>query len=75
VPRKSFSPGPTGTNRVNLDAPHLVRCWRAELGCDETDLRDAVAAVGTQAADVRRYLERRQRARAQSPTQPHTVRP
>ena len=65
MPRKScFSTGPTGTKRISLDAQHLVRYWRAELGCSETDLCDAVAAVGTQAADVRRYLARQQRAAA-----------
>ena len=32
MPRKSFSTGPTGTNRVSLDAQHLVRYWRVELG-------------------------------------------
>jgi len=58
MPCTRFSTGPTGSNRVSLDAPHLVRYWRAEFGCGETDLRDAVAAVGTQAADVRRYLGR-----------------
>jgi hypothetical protein len=62
--RKSFSEGPTGTNRVSLDAQHLMRYWRGELGCSEDALRDAVAAVGTQAADVRRYLERRSAPRA-----------
>ena len=71
--RKVLSTGPTGSNRVSLDAPHLVRYWRAELGCSETDLRDAVAAVGTQAADVRRHLARH--VGSQRPAQPHTGRP
>ena len=69
MPRATHSTGPTGSNRVGLNAPHLVRYWRAELGCSETDLRDAIAAVGTQAADVRRYLERQQRARPNAPQQ------
>lgn len=59
--------GPTGTNRVN------VRYWRAELGCSEADLRDAVAAVGVQAVDVRRYLDRRRRAPPHHLTQQHTA--
>ena len=41
MPRKSFSIGPTGTTRISLDAQHLVRYWRAELGCSEGKLRDA----------------------------------
>lgn len=60
--RKSFSTGPTGTNRVSLDAQHVVRYWRAELDCSEDELRDAVGVVGARAADVRRHLERRRRA-------------
>ena len=46
MPRKSFSTGPTGTNRIGPDAQHLVRYWRAELGCSEDELRDAIAVVG-----------------------------
>jgi hypothetical protein len=61
--RKSFSVGPTGTNRVSLEAQHLVRYWRAELGCSEDELRHAIASVGVQANEVRRYLERQRRAR------------
>ena len=63
MPPRSFSTGPTGTNRVSLDAQHLVRYWRAELGCSEDELRDAIAAVGVQAVDVQRYLERQRRSR------------
>ena len=60
--------GPAGTNRITLDAQHLVRYWRAELGCSEDDLRDAIVTVGVHAADVRRYLERARRAQ-QAPMQ------
>jgi len=28
---RSLSVGPAGTNRITLDAQHLVRYWRAEL--------------------------------------------
>lgn len=58
--RKSLSAGPTGTNKVSLDAQHLVRHWRGEFGCSE----EAPSAtpwwrsVGNQRADVQRYLER-----------------
>ena len=76
MPRKScFSTGPTGTKRISLDAQHLVRYWRAELGCSENELRDAVTAVGAQAADVRRYLERQRRAAPQLPAQHQGARP
>jgi hypothetical protein len=61
--RKNFSTGPTGTNRISLDAQHLVRYWRAELGCSEEELRDAIAAVGVNAADVGVYLDQRQHLR------------
>jgi hypothetical protein len=71
---RSPSLGPTGTNRIGLDAQHLVRYWRAELGCSEDELRDAVAAVGVQATDVRRYLERQRRAH-QAPQQRQAARP
>ncbi len=60
---RSLSEGPTRSNRISLDAQHLVRYWRAELGCSEDELRDAIAAIGVNAADVRHYLERQRRAR------------
>ena len=48
---------------MSLEAQHLVRYWRAEMGCGEDGLRAAVAAVGTIADDVRRYLARQCRVR------------
>ena len=74
MPRATLSTGPTGSNRIGLNAPHLVRYWRAELGCSEDALRDAVAAVGTQAADVRRYLDQQRRALVQAPAQQQAAR-
>jgi hypothetical protein len=71
---RSLSEGPTGANRISLDAQHLVRYWRAELGCSEDELRDAIAAVGVYAADVRRYLELQRRARP-APRQRQAARP
>ena len=50
MPRKSFGTGPTGTTRVNLDAQHLVRYWRAELGCSEDELREPSASRVTRYA-------------------------
>lgn len=46
MPPTSFSEGPMGTNRVSLEAQHLVRYWRDEMGCSEDELRERVAAVG-----------------------------
>ena len=71
---RSPSTGPTGTNRISLEAQHLVRYWRAELGCSEDELRAAIAAVGVHAADVRRYLKRQRRAQ-QARAQQHAAQP
>ena len=54
--RNTRIPGPTGSNRVDLSAPHLVRYWTAEFNCSEAELRDVVGAIGTNAGDVRRRL-------------------
>ena len=43
--------------RIFLDeSPEVVRYWTIELGCTEPQLRSAVAAVGINSEDVRRYL-------------------
>jgi hypothetical protein len=44
--------------RINLDERHEILHWSRRLGCSERQLRDAVQAVGPNAADVRRYLGR-----------------
>jgi hypothetical protein len=41
---------------IALHEPHEVRSWTQSLGCTETQLRDAVKAVGTSAEEVRQYL-------------------
>lgn len=41
---------------IALEEPHEVRSWTESLGCSETQLRDAVKAVGNSAAAVREYL-------------------
>ena len=48
----------TGLDRklISLDEPHEVRSWTVSLGCSETQLRDAVKAVGNSAEEVRKYL-------------------
>jgi hypothetical protein len=38
---------------VRLDDPQHLRHWTRALGCNVRELRDAVAAVGSQAANVR----------------------
>jgi len=41
---------------IALHEPHEVRSWTESLGCSETQLRDAVKAVGNSADEVRQYL-------------------
>ena len=41
---------------IALHEPHEVRSWTESLGCTETQLRDAVKAVGNSADEVRQYL-------------------
>jgi hypothetical protein len=41
---------------ISLDEPHEVRSWTESLKCSETQLRDAVKAVGNSAEAVREYL-------------------
>ena len=51
----------TGLDRklISLEEPHEVRSWTDSLGCSETELRDAVAAVGNSAEAVRQFLAKR----------------
>ena len=44
--------------RINLGELSQILHWSRRLGCSEPQLRDAVRAVGMNAADVRRYLGR-----------------
>lgn len=60
--------GPTGSNRIDLSAPELVRYWTGELDCDANELRDIVAAVGNVARDVQRQLTVRRAARGRGPS-------
>jgi hypothetical protein len=48
----------TGLDRklISLEEPHEVRSWTESLKCSETQLRDAVKAVGNSAEAVREYL-------------------
>lgn len=48
----------TGADRklISLEQEHEIRSWTQSLGCSETQLRDAVKAVGNSAEAVREYL-------------------
>jgi hypothetical protein len=41
---------------IALNESHEVRSWTESLKCSETQLRDAVKAVGNSAEAVREYL-------------------
>jgi hypothetical protein len=73
--RPNSNAGPTGSNRIDLSAAHLVRYWRGELGCSEDELRAAIAAVGTRAKNVRRYLARSRRPAPSAPDAQQGARP
>lgn len=47
-------------NFINLSEPYEVRDWTNSLGVTETQLREAVAAVGSSADKVRQYLATQQ---------------
>lgn len=48
--------GPADRSRVNVNEDYEVRYWCGEFGCTEAELRAAVSAVGTSAANVRAHL-------------------
>lgn len=41
---------------INLNEPYEVRDWCKSLNCTESELRNAVAAVGSSATKVRAHL-------------------
>jgi hypothetical protein len=41
---------------VSIDRDYEARYWARTLRCTEIELREAVRAVGTDVAEVRRYL-------------------
>ena len=49
--------GSPDSKRIDLDQPHEVRFWSAALEVSPERLREAVHAVGTSAAAVRKYLQ------------------
>ena len=48
--------GPRDSWHVDLGESWEIRLWCGALGCTERELREAVAAVGTLARDVRAHL-------------------
>ena len=48
--------GPKNALRVNIHEPWEVKYWCRKFGCTSAQLVDAVCAVGTSAATVRRDL-------------------
>ena len=53
--------GPKDGRRINVNQDHEVRYWCARFGCTETELRNAVAAVGVMADDVEQHLKKRKK--------------
>ena len=48
--------GSADRNRINIHEDYEVRYWCAHFGVTAAQLHAAVRAVGTMAADVRRYM-------------------
>lgn len=48
--------GPQDRSRINVNEAHELRYWTQALGVTEAQLREAVQAVGTSAAAVRKHL-------------------
>ena len=49
---------PLDLQKINFSERLELRWWCVQLGCREEELREAVRAVGTSAAAVRKYLRR-----------------
>ncbi|WP_368639454.1 DUF3606 domain-containing protein [Castellaniella ginsengisoli] len=47
---------PQDPKQINLNEPWEVRGWCKTLGVTEAKLKEAVKAVGTQVAAVKKYL-------------------
>lgn len=48
--------GPQDAARINVNEQHELRYWTRTFGVTEARLRSAVAAAGTSADAVRKYL-------------------
>ncbi|GAB3299876.1 DUF3606 domain-containing protein [Hymenobacter humi] len=51
-------PATVDPTRINLQSTIAVNYWCQAMRCSETQLRNAVLAVGTLPADVQAYLNR-----------------
>jgi hypothetical protein len=52
-----FETIPANRGQIDMDDPREVSWWRKRFGCSEEQLREAVAAVGTSAANVEQLLD------------------
>jgi hypothetical protein len=52
-----FETIPADRGLIDLDDPREVSWWRKRFDCSEEQLRQAVAAVGTSAANVEQLLD------------------
>ena len=52
-----FEPIPAQRNVIELDNPREVNWWVKRFGCNERQLREAVAEVGVSAAKVEQLLD------------------
>lgn len=50
--------GPQDRSRINVNETHELLYWTQELGVSETQLREAVKAVGPSATAVREHLRK-----------------
>lgn len=48
--------GSPDNKRIDVNDPNEVRNWTKAIRCTEAELKNAVRAVGTSAAAVRRHL-------------------
>jgi hypothetical protein len=51
--------GPSDPAAIDIHSAAELRYWVREIGRPAAQLKQAVAAVGTQVADVRAFLQRR----------------
>jgi hypothetical protein len=52
-----FETIPADRGQIDMDDPREVSWWRKRFDCSEEQLRQAVAAVGTSAANVEQLLD------------------
>jgi len=48
--------GPQDRARINVNETHEIQYWTKQLGVSETQLREAVQAVGVSADAVKKHL-------------------